>query len=103
MSTCTELRKPIRLAVIQMAKLGDSIQSLMALRAAKQLYPELEVTFITHERYSEAVNNTSWIEEVVCFPTEELIGPILAGKKTSAESLASAATWLEPLVERPFD
>ena len=45
---------PIRCLVIQLARLGDTVQSLMALRAAKQLYPQLEITLLTRETFSDA-------------------------------------------------
>jgi len=41
--------KPIRCLVVQFARLGDTLQSLMALRAAKQLYPNLEIHFVARE------------------------------------------------------
>lgn len=38
-SSTIDNKQPIRCLVIQLARLGDTLQSLMALRAAKQLYP----------------------------------------------------------------
>ena len=61
--------KPIRCAVIQLARLGDTLQSLMALRAAKQLYPQLEITFVARERFAAAAQRVSWIDQVIALPT----------------------------------
>ena len=48
----TEAPKKLRCLVIQLTRLGDSLQSLMALRAAKQLYPNLEIHFLARERFA---------------------------------------------------
>ena len=37
--------QPIKCLVIQLARLGDTLQSLMALRAIHQYYPNLEIHF----------------------------------------------------------
>ena len=96
-------RETIRIAVIQLARLGDSIQSLMALRAAQQLYPELEITFIAHESFAAAVERCPWIHKVVALPTEALIRPLMTGKRTASQMIPEIATWIEPLAERTFD
>ena len=43
-----------RVLVIQLARLGDTLQSLMALRAAKHLYPELKIHLVARERAAAA-------------------------------------------------
>ena len=96
-------RDPIRIAVISLARLGDSIQSLMALRAAQQLYPELEITFIAHASFAAAAERCPWVSRVVPLPTEALLKPILNGKRTARGMIPEVATWIEPLAERTFD
>jgi ADP-heptose:LPS heptosyltransferase len=94
---------PIRCLVIQLARTGDTLQSLMALRAAKQLYPNLEITFIAREKFAHAAKRVPWIHEVVTFPTDALLGPVIAGKKTEKEAVSDLARWTLPLVDRPWD
>ncbi len=89
--------------VIQMARLGDTLQSLMALRAAKQLYPQLRITFLAHENFSVAARRVSWIDEVIEFPTDEILQPVLKGKKTEAQGVQDVARWLAPLVNDRWD
>lgn len=96
-------KKPIRIAVIQLARLGDTIQSLMALRAAKQLYPELEITFVCHENMSAAASRTPWIRSVHAFPTDLFLKPILHKARTPENLVPELAAWVEPLVESPWD
>lgn len=94
---------PIRCLVIQLARVGDTLQSLMALRAAKQLYPQLEITFVAREKFADAAKRVSWIQNVVVFPTEKLLGPVIAGKKDEKEAVSDLARWTLPLVDRPWD
>lgn len=96
-------RESIRIAVIQLARLGDSIQSLMALRAAQQLYPELEITYIGHASFVGAAERCPWIQKVVSLPTEALLKPILSAKKKTRAMVPDLATWIAPLAEQTYD
>jgi ADP-heptose:LPS heptosyltransferase len=96
-------QKPIRLLVMQFARLGDTIQSLMALRAAHQLYPQLEITMVVHENFGDAARSSPWIKDVIAFPTEKILAPILSGHKNSADSLGDLAHWMAPLLKDQWD
>jgi ADP-heptose:LPS heptosyltransferase len=95
--------KPIRCLVIQLARLGDTLQSLMALRAAKQLYPQLEIHFLAREKFAGAAKRTPWIENVITLPTDQLLGPVLRGEKEEKQAMGDLARWAAPLLERPWD
>lgn len=95
--------KPIRCLVIQMARLGDTLQSLMALRAAKQLYPQLEIHFLAHSRYIAAAQRVPWIERTIPFPTDLLIGDAVSGKASVEDALPGVARWISPLVKEEWD
>lgn len=96
-------RKPIRCLVVQLARLGDTIQSLMALRAAKQLYPDLEIHFVARERFAAAARRVPWIEKVITLPTEALLEPVLEGRRSKREALKDIARWVSPLVSEAWD
>lgn len=93
----------IRCVVVQLARLGDTLQSLMALRAAKQLYPQLEIHFIAREKFASAAKRVPWIQQVITLPTDEILGPILQGIKTETASIRDIARWIAPLVQQPWD
>lgn len=95
--------KPIRCLVIQMTRLGDTLQSLMALRAATQLYPNLEVHFLVRESFSAAAKRVPWLKEVITLPTDALLSPVLEGKKTELQALSDVARWIGPMVREPWD
>ncbi len=93
----------IRCLIIQLARLGDTLQSLMALRAAKQLYPQLEIYFLAREKFSCAAKRIPWIKEVIVFPTDELLGPVLFEEKNETQALGDLARWIAPMVKEPWD
>lgn len=95
--------KPIRCLVIQLTRLGDTLQSLMALRAAKQLYPQLEIHFVARERFAAAAKRTPWIERVITLPTDDLLGPVLKGEKLERQAMGDLARWAAPIIEQPWD
>lgn len=99
----TETRPPISCVVIQLARLGDTLQTLMALRAAKQLYPELEIHLVVRERFSAAVKRVDWIHTVYTLPTESILGPIMDGTGKKGEAIQKLARWLIPLVQDRWD
>ena len=96
-------QKKIRCLVIQFARLGDTLQSLMALCAAKQLYPNLEICFVAHENFAAAAKKVAWINEVITFPTEQILRPIMNGEKTETQGLGDVARWIAPLVREKWD
>src|SRR3954467_257318 len=101
--TIIKSQKPIRCLVIQLTRLGDTLQSLMALRAAKQLYPQLEIHFLARDRFAAAAKRTPWIESVITLPTEQILGPVLRGEKPEKHAMGDLARWLSPLTEKSWD
>jgi ADP-heptose:LPS heptosyltransferase len=83
--------------------MADTLQSLMALRAAKQLYPNLEIHFVARESFAAAAERVSWIENVITFPTTDILGPVLANEKTDLQALGDIARWIAPMVKEPWD
>ncbi len=93
----------IRCLVIQMCRLGDTLQSLMALRAAKQLYPQLEIHFVARERFASAAKRVPWLHQVIPFPSDQILSPLLQGKRSREQGLRDVASWVRPLVQEPWD
>jgi ADP-heptose:LPS heptosyltransferase len=75
----------------------------MALRAAKQLYPQLEIHFVARGSFAMAARRVPWIEKVHELPTEEILGPSLNGRSEEGEMLKKLARWVRPLATRPWD
>ena len=92
-----EARTPVQCLVIQLARLGDTLQSLMALRAAKQLYPHLEISLLVRESFADAAKRVPWIKHVYTLPTQELLAPILKGTQTLSDQLPELQKWIAPI------
>src|SRR5688572_12327873 len=95
--------KKIRMLIIQLARVGDTLQSLMALRAAKQLYPQLEIHFLARERFASAIKRVPWLDNVITLPTDSLLGPVLVNPKNEGFALRDLARWSKPLINEPWD
>ena len=89
--------RPIRCLIVQLARTGDTLQSLMALRAAKQLYPNLEITFVAHEQFAEPARRVSWLKQVITFPHQETL------TSPRAEAIDRIKSWCKPLRKEPWD
>jgi len=44
----------------------------------------------------------SWIHNVVPFPTEAILSPVLNNEKTDLQALGDIARWVAPLVKEPW-
>jgi ADP-heptose:LPS heptosyltransferase len=97
------INPPIRLLVIQMGDTTDVVQSLMALKAAKQLYPELKIDFLCHSRHSDSAKRVTWIQKVFALPTEEWTKPIQSGEKSESEILKQVAKWTNQMIDQRWD
>lgn len=89
--------------VIQLGQAQEVLQSLMALRAVKELYPQIQITFVVKESTAAPVRRVHWIEQIVSFPENQIIDTILSGQKSEAQGLCEVAKWLRPLVQNTWD
>jgi ADP-heptose:LPS heptosyltransferase len=102
-SNASQLRQPIKCLLLQLGGSGDLYKSLMALKAAKQLYPQLEITVLCKDKFSEGPKCISWIREVVVFKDANLTEPYLQGKAGRIETLDGLREWINPLLKQDFD
>lgn len=95
--------KPMSCLVIQLSDTGDTIRDLMALKAAKQLYPGLELHFVVKEESASAVKRVSWINQVHVLPYRRMLAPVLRGEVSECGVLGDFARWIKPLVQSRWD
>lgn len=98
-----QANSPIRVLVIQLGHLGDTLQSLMALRAAKQLYPQLEITLVARQSFASAAKKVPWIKTVVELPVRTLVETSINPAGGDAEAMRQIARWVIPLVQERWD
>ncbi|MEN9724335.1 MAG: hypothetical protein RJB38_2321 [Pseudomonadota bacterium] len=97
-------RKPIRCLVIQLRSGADLLESLIALKATKQLYPALEISLLCRPEHEELAKQAQWIHSVITLPVSEWLNP---GNKSDVESIRkfvpNVAGWLTQLTASPWD
>jgi len=93
----------IRVVVVQSRDFSSILRTLMALKAVKQLYPKIEITFVCRDRFSEPVRKVSWIDNVKSIPVDQFVDPVIKEGVTEKKMLGAMAIWLRPLIENPWD
>ncbi len=96
-------RKPIRALMVQLSPLADQLQLLMAIRAAKQLYPELELHLVVEASAEEAVRSLDWVKKVHVFSKRETLAMLKSDADDMNSKLSSLATWIEPILDVNYD
>jgi ADP-heptose:LPS heptosyltransferase len=83
----------MRIIVIQLARLGDIIQTLPAIQGLKKKYPGSEITLVARETFADAARLSPYLDRIVEFPTRRILGPVLSGGDKT-EALESLSRWL---------
>ncbi len=96
----------VRLLVLLLGRLGDTFQSLMALRAAHQLYPELEIHVVARSGSGDALRRVPWIVGVSELDAVSILEPFTLNSEphlSESRAIQKAARWLSPLVDQRWD
>jgi ADP-heptose:LPS heptosyltransferase len=97
------MKGPIPCLVLQLGGGTEILQSLIALKAAKQLYPAMEITLVCREEYAGIPAEVSWLEDVVALPIARWANPINAGAKLTEDLLPEAAQAIARLAGTQWD
>lgn len=92
-----------RCAIIQLSTLSDLLQNLMALRAVKQLYPELDLTLVVRESHAHILRPIVWIKEVIGLPEDKILKPVMDREEPLSFGLQELAKWIKPLIQERWD
>ncbi|MCM0605058.1 MAG: hypothetical protein KA715_03135 [Xanthomonadaceae bacterium] len=85
-----------RCLVVQLGTGAQVVQSLMALKAVQQLYPQVEYHFLVDDSHADAPLAISWLSQVHLFPKKDF----LAEKD---RRVAQIARWLSPFADQGWD
>jgi ADP-heptose:LPS heptosyltransferase len=97
------MKNPIPCLVLQLGGGTEILHSLIALKAAKQLYPALEITLVCREDEAGIPAEVSWLEDVVALPIARWANPISAGAKLTEDLLPEAAQAIARLAGTQWD
>ncbi len=93
----------IRCLVLQLGDRSEIVQSMIALKAAKQLYPRLDITMVCREDASDVAKATQWVREVVDLPAARWARTHRSGAKAADELLKESAGWISRIGADPWD
>ena len=89
-------KRRYRCLVIQLGSGAEVVQSLMALKAVKQLYPNVDYHFLAQEEFADAPLAISWLSQVHLFPRKDLVAE-------KERRLAAVAKWMAPFADEGWD
>lgn len=84
----------MRIAILQLARLGDILQTLPAIQGLKKRYPNCEITLIVRQKFADAARVCPHVDRIVELPTATMLEPLLNGANDSQAALARLAQWI---------
>lgn len=91
----------MKIAIIQLARLGDILQTLPAIQGLKTRFPGCEISLIVRSTFADAAKLSRYVDEIIELPTASILAPILS--EPNAEGKAAALKELESWISGRFD
>ena len=98
-----QIKQEISCVVVQIGRLGELFQCLMALKATQQLYPQLKFHLLVKEEFVSIVKKVSWIDQVVSIPTDEILKQLEKKNINEKQAVQAIAKHSAELVSRRWD
>ncbi len=92
-----------RLLVIQTGDSEALMQSLMALKAAHQLYPKAEFHLVVRDDLQEIAERVDWLKDVIAMPVQEWTRRFEQADRNPRALLPTVAEWLSQMVQSRWD
>jgi ADP-heptose:LPS heptosyltransferase len=86
-------RKKMSILIVQMGEIEEIFRSLMAMKAIKHLYPEMEMSVVTRAEASSPLKRVSFIDHVIEVPKV----------RGNGDAVTQVATWIGKIVDRNYD
>lgn len=84
----------MNIIIIQLARLGDIIQTLPTIQGLKKSHPDCKITLIVRKTFADAARISPHVDKLIEMPTAEILGPVLSDANQKAESLARLIRWI---------
>lgn len=92
----------MKIAILQLARIGDIYQTAPAINAYKRLYPEDSIDLIVRHRFSEACDGLKNIDQVIELPTKHILKPLVSNNADIPSSLGHLEGWLMDLASQGY-
>lgn len=93
----------MKILIIQLARLGDLYLSWPALRALRTKYPQAEISVLTREKFSGALEGLDAINEVIILPVKDIFEPIIRDQIDLVRSHQITKDFILKLKNKNFD
>ena len=88
-------RRQLSVLIVQMGEIEEIFRSLMALKAIKHLYPEVQIHFITRKEVSAPLKRVDWLTSVVETPSFK--------SKDAGDPIQKVALWIDQVIHQHYD
>ena len=86
-------RKKMSILILQLGDLDEVFRSLLALKAIKFLYPEMDLHVVARKACAEPLRHVEWLSSVIEVPA----------MKTNEEAMVTVAQWIEKVIHQNYD
>lgn len=94
----------MKICVLQLARLGDIIQTAPALNALKRKYPNAELNLVVRHKFAAAAGIIQCVDKLRILPTHKIIEPLFSDKEDCLEdSLFELNNFTDELMSQKFD
>ncbi len=84
----------MKIIILQLARLGDIVQTLPTVQGLKHAHPGCEITMVVRSTFADAARISPHVDKLVEFPTQDILGPVFENADDKAESLARLIHWV---------
>lgn len=92
----------MKVLIIQLARLGDILQTWPTINGLKRINPDLEVDLLVRERFSSAALPEMGYSQLKVLPTPDILKPILLDDDCES-SLEALNNFIEELLQEKYD
>ncbi|MFN8944333.1 MAG: glycosyltransferase family 9 protein, partial [Pseudobdellovibrionaceae bacterium] len=97
------MKKPYKIAIMQLSRVGDIMMMLPLTRALKRTYPGCHITMIVREKYKSALDLFDMINDVVTLKTQDVLQPYLENESDVQQTLDKIEGFIGEVKEKQID
>lgn len=94
----------MKILVVQMARLGDILQTLPTIQSLRRLHPKAEISVVVRSTFSDAAKLSTCIDKLIEFPSNEILGPSIQDRTNNRKlSLGRLSRWIQKNLSEKYD
>jgi len=93
----------MKIAILQLARIGDIFQTAPAINAYKRLNKNHTVDLIVRNKFSEACDLLKNIDSVIELPTKHILKPLIQANADITTSITNLENWILHLASQDYD